>query len=60
MMTYSVSVGRTSGGLNVSGLSDSDAKREFIMMPPEEKLKYFESRAQTQEDNQEVGGLSYH
>ncbi|XP_069019647.1 tetratricopeptide repeat protein 23 isoform X2 [Embiotoca jacksoni] len=29
------------------------AKKEFMMMPPEEKLKHFDSRAQASEDNQE-------
>ncbi|XP_037622878.1 tetratricopeptide repeat protein 23 [Sebastes umbrosus] len=29
------------------------AKREFMMMAPEEKLKHFDSRAQAHEDNQE-------
>uniref|UniRef100_UPI0037E991D6 tetratricopeptide repeat protein 23 n=1 Tax=Semicossyphus pulcher TaxID=241346 RepID=UPI0037E991D6 len=29
------------------------AKREFIMMPPEEKLRHFDRRAQAHEDNQE-------
>lgn len=32
-----------------------DAQEEFIMMAPEEKLKYLDSRAQAHEDNQEVG-----
>lgn len=31
------------------------AKKEFIMIPPEEKLKHFENQAQIHEDNQEVG-----
>ncbi|KAM6927100.1 tetratricopeptide repeat protein 23 [Lycodopsis pacificus] len=30
------------------------ARREFIMMAPEEKLKYFDRRAQAREDNQEL------
>uniref|UniRef100_A0AAQ4QNC7 Tetratricopeptide repeat domain 23 n=1 Tax=Gasterosteus aculeatus aculeatus TaxID=481459 RepID=A0AAQ4QNC7_GASAC len=30
-----------------------DAQEEFIMMAPEEKLKYLDSRAQAREDNQE-------
>ncbi|XP_047451875.1 tetratricopeptide repeat protein 23 [Mugil cephalus] len=29
------------------------AKREFMMMPPEDKLSYFDRRAQTNQDNQE-------
>ncbi|XP_008290207.1 tetratricopeptide repeat protein 23 isoform X2 [Stegastes partitus] len=29
------------------------ARKEFIMMPPEEKLKHFDSRAQASENNQE-------
>ncbi|XP_018519544.1 tetratricopeptide repeat protein 23 isoform X1 [Lates calcarifer] len=29
------------------------ARRDFMMMPPEEKLKHFDSRAQAHEDNQE-------
>ncbi|XP_041853609.1 tetratricopeptide repeat protein 23 isoform X2 [Melanotaenia boesemani] len=29
------------------------AKKEFLMMPPEEKLKHFDTRAQTSEDNHE-------
>uniref|UniRef100_A0A8P4K077 Tetratricopeptide repeat domain 23 n=1 Tax=Dicentrarchus labrax TaxID=13489 RepID=A0A8P4K077_DICLA len=57
-------MGRTNGAMNASPLCDSDvlspsqtgyAKKEFIMMPPEEKLKHFSSRAQAHEDNQEVG-----
>lgn len=59
------SVGSLYGGLNASAPCDSDvlnaplmgnAKKEFIMMPPEEKLAYFDRRARAHEDNQEVGG----
>lgn len=58
------SMGSASRGVNASPPCDSDvsspsqagyAKREFIMMPPEEKLQHFDSRAQAHEDNQEVG-----
>lgn len=31
------------------------AKKELLMMPPEEKLKHFTNRAQDSEDNQQVG-----
>lgn len=30
------------------------AKKELLMMPPEEKLKHFTNRAQDSEDNQQV------
>ncbi|MED6231658.1 hypothetical protein ATANTOWER_002283 [Ataeniobius toweri] len=30
-------------------------KDEYLMMPPEEKLKHFNCRAQVNEDDQEVG-----
>ncbi|XP_041794586.1 tetratricopeptide repeat protein 23 [Chelmon rostratus] len=52
----------TTGGVNASSPCDSDVlspsqsgytKKEFITMPPEEKLKHFESRAQARGDNQE-------
>ncbi|KAI3370734.1 hypothetical protein L3Q82_007278 [Scortum barcoo] len=55
-------MGSASGAVNASPPSDSGvlspsltgrAKREFIMMPPEEKLRHFESRAQAHEDSQE-------
>lgn len=32
------------------------AKKDFMMMAPEEKLKHFDSRAQAREDNQEFDG----
>lgn len=56
----------TTGGVNASSPCDSDVlspsqsgytKKEFITMPPEEKLKHFESRAQARGDNQEVGTI---
>lgn len=62
------SMGRTSGAVGAPPASHSDAKKpsletydkkELIMMPPEEKLKHFESRAQALEDNQEVSKISY-
>ncbi|KAM7396674.1 hypothetical protein PAMP_019698 [Pampus punctatissimus] len=49
-------------GVDASPLCDSDvvslsqiayAKKEFTMVPPEEKLRHFDSRAQDHEDNQE-------
>lgn len=52
------------GGLDGSTASDSDvlsvsltgpAKKQFVMMTPEEKLKVFDRRARASEDNQEVG-----
>ncbi|XP_044049982.1 tetratricopeptide repeat protein 23 isoform X2 [Siniperca chuatsi] len=55
-------IGSTNGDMNASPPRDSYvlspsqtgyAKKEFIMMPPEEKLKHFDSRAQAHEDNQE-------
>ncbi|XP_038562597.1 tetratricopeptide repeat protein 23 [Micropterus salmoides] len=55
-------MGSTSRGVDTSPPRDSDvlstsqtgyAKKEFIMMPPEEKLKHFDSRAQAHEGNQE-------
>ena len=30
------------------------AKKEFVMMAPEDKLRHFDSRAQAREDSQEV------
>ncbi|KAM9352372.1 LOW QUALITY PROTEIN: tetratricopeptide repeat protein 23 [Symphorus nematophorus] len=54
--------GSTNRAVNSSPPCDSDvlspsqtgyAKKEFIMMPPEEKLRHFDSRAQAHEDNQE-------
>ncbi|XP_029290698.1 tetratricopeptide repeat protein 23 isoform X2 [Cottoperca gobio] len=56
------SIGNTNRGVNASpscyydSLSPSQtgyAKKEFIMMAPEEKLKHFDSRAQAFEDNLE-------
>ncbi|KAI9529870.1 hypothetical protein NQZ68_008109 [Dissostichus eleginoides] len=56
------SMGSTSRGVNASPSCYSDvlnasqtgyAKKEFIMMAPEEKLKHFNRRAQACEDNQE-------
>ncbi|XP_054475478.1 tetratricopeptide repeat protein 23 [Anoplopoma fimbria] len=35
------------------------AHKDFMMMAPEEKLKYFDNRAQAHEDNQEVGILQF-
>lgn len=32
-----------------------NTKKDFIMMPPVEKLTHFDRRAQAHEDNQEVG-----
>lgn len=58
------SKGSTDGDVNTSPPCDSDvlspsrtgyAKKKIIMMPPEEKLKHFDSQAQAHEDNQEVG-----
>ncbi|XP_073327347.1 tetratricopeptide repeat protein 23 isoform X3 [Pagrus major] len=55
-------MGSTDGGVNTSPLCDSGvlspsqtgyANKEFLMMPPEGKLKHFDSRAQAHEDNQE-------
>ncbi|KAM3609739.1 uncharacterized protein V6R79_019642 [Siganus canaliculatus] len=50
----------TSGGANASPPSDSPSqlregctKRDFLMMPPEEKLKHFHSQAQVHEGNKE-------
>ncbi|KAK9516726.1 hypothetical protein VZT92_024642 [Zoarces viviparus] len=56
------SMGSTSRGVTASppcysALSSPQtgyARREFIMMPPEEKLKYFDRRAQAREDNKEL------
>lgn len=31
------------------------SKRDIMMLPPEEKLKHFDSQAQAHEDNQQVG-----
>lgn len=53
----------TNRSVDVSPASDPDmlssaqavhGRREFFMMPPEEKLQHFERRAQTLEDHQEV------
>ncbi|XP_034089529.1 tetratricopeptide repeat protein 23 isoform X2 [Gymnodraco acuticeps] len=58
------SMGSISRGVNASPSCYSDvlnasqtgyAKKEFIMMAPEEKLKHFNRRAQACEDNQEAG-----
>lgn len=57
------SVGRTNGDLDASAPCDSDvmsasqlgSTKDFIMMPPAEKLTHFDRRAQVHEDNQEVG-----
>lgn len=38
----------------LSGSQTGSAKKGFIMMPPEEKLKHYDNRAQAHEDNQEV------
>ncbi|XP_030280889.1 tetratricopeptide repeat protein 23 isoform X2 [Sparus aurata] len=55
-------MGSTDGGMNTSPLCDSGvlspsqtgcANKEFLMVPPEGKLKHFDSRAQAHEDNQE-------
>lgn len=60
-------MGSTDGGVNTSPLCDSGvlspsqtgyARKEFLMMPPEGKLKHFDSRAQAHEDNQEVGAIT--
>lgn len=55
----------TDGAVNVSPPCDSEvtispsqtrsSRRDFIMMPPEEKLRHFDRRARAHEDNQEVG-----
>ncbi|KAL6106804.1 ttc23 [Pungitius sinensis] len=55
------SMGSPSRGVTASPCSSDplsppqtrDAQEEFIMMAPEEKLKYLDSRAQAREDNQE-------
>ncbi|XP_036961707.1 tetratricopeptide repeat protein 23 isoform X2 [Acanthopagrus latus] len=61
-MIPDLSMGSTDGGVNTSPLCDSGvlspsqtgyAHKEFLMMPPEGKLKHFDSRAQAHEDNQE-------
>lgn len=53
-------------GLDGSAASDSDvlsvsltenAKKQFVMMTPEEKVEYFDRRARAHEDNQGVGKL---
>ncbi|XP_070763897.1 tetratricopeptide repeat protein 23 [Enoplosus armatus] len=55
-------MGITNRSMNASPPRGSDVlsppqtgygKKEFIMMPPEEKLKHFDNRAQAHEDNQE-------
>ncbi|XP_070686701.1 tetratricopeptide repeat protein 23 [Pempheris klunzingeri] len=55
-------IGNSNRDVDASTSGDSGAlspsqtgytKKEFIMMPPEEKLKHFDSRAQAHEDNQE-------
>lgn len=60
-------MGSTDGGMNTSPLCDSGvlspsqtgcANKEFLMVPPEGKLKHFDSRAQAHEDNQEVDTLT--
>ena len=57
------SMGSSDGGVNTSPLCDSSVlspsqtgcvNKEFLMVPPEGKLKHFDSRAQAHEDNQEV------
>lgn len=59
-------MGNRSRAVDASPSCDSDvvspslmgyryAKKEFIMVPPEEKLRHFDSRAKDHEDNQEVG-----
>lgn len=59
-------MGSPDGGLDGSAASDSDvlsvslpgtAKKQFIMMTPEDKLEHFDRRAQAYEDNQEVEKL---
>ncbi|XP_010732600.3 tetratricopeptide repeat protein 23 [Larimichthys crocea] len=37
----------------LSGSQTGSAKKGFIMMPPEEKLKHYDNRAQAHEDNQD-------
>lgn len=56
------SVRSPDGGLDAACDSDvlsvsptGSAKKHFMMMTPEEKLEYFDHRARTHEDNQEVG-----
>lgn len=54
------SVGDLSASASSDNLSASligISKKEFIMMPPEEKLAVVDRRAQDHEDKQEVGDL---
>lgn len=52
-----------SGGEDMSGLDalspplTGHTKRQLLMMPPEEKLKHFDTLAQRHAENKEVGVL---
>lgn len=50
-----VALSPSCGSDEMSALQTECAEKEFITMPPEEKLQHFKNQAQVHEDNQEVG-----